>query len=154
MQQNPYSAPQTSGDELRDAPRRPASVKLAAAFIVCSFLAGHSKFFFINTPTVGVATGMAFALVFGIAALLVAAVLSRINWARWVVASLLAASLAFFPFAIGHLSLSALKIILLIQAFFQLAALVLMFLPPSVKWYRPNNSFKPTAQSLRDRSAA
>jgi hypothetical protein len=143
MQQNPYLAPQTSGNNLSDAPRQPVSVKLAAAFIVCSFLSGHAKFFFINTPTTGVATGLAFALVFCIAALLVAAVLSRLNWARWVVAVLLVANVAFFPFAIGHASLSALRIILVLQSVFQLAALVPMFLPPSAKWYRPNNSSKP-----------
>lgn len=140
MQENPYAPPQTSGNELRDASRRPASVKLAAAFIVCSLLAGHSKFFFINTPTTGIATVFAFALVVGISALLIAAVLSRINWARWVVAVLLAANVAFFPFAIGDAWLPALKIILVLQANFQLAALVLIFLPPSAKWYRPNNS--------------
>ena len=143
MQENPYSAPQTSGDEFRDMPRRPASVKLAAAFIVCNSLAGHSKFLFIDTPTAGVMTGVAFALVFGFTVLLIAAVLSRVNWARWVVAVLLAASLSFFPLAIAHASLPALGIILFAQATFQVGALVLMFLPPSARWYRPNNSFKP-----------
>jgi|SRR5580765_2330792 len=138
MQHNPYSAPQTSGSELRERPGRPASVKLAAILIVCSILVGSSKFFFITIQTSGVIIGIALALVFGVTALLVAAVLSRINWARWIVAVLLLANLAFFPFAIGHLSLSALKIVLLIQGFFQLTALELIFLPPSSKWYRPN----------------
>ena len=144
MQENPYSAPQTSGDELLDTPRRPPSVKLAAAFIIGNLLAGHSKFLFIDTPTTGILTGVAFALVFGFTALLIAAVLSRVNWARWVVAVLLGASLSFFPFAIAHASMPALRIILVAQAAFQLAALVLMFLPSSVRWYRSNNSFKPS----------
>jgi hypothetical protein len=146
MQENPYSAPQTSGDELLDSPRRPTSVKLAAAFIVGNLLAGHSKFLFIDTPLTGVMMGIAFALVFGFTALLIAAVLSRLNWARWVVAGLLGASLSFFPFAIAHASTPTLRIILVAQAAFQLAALVLMFLPPSVRWYRSNNSFKPNPQ--------
>ncbi len=88
--------------------------------------------------------GIAFAIVFGLSALLLAAVLSRINWARWVVAVLLATNLALLSFAIWRISLSALKIALIAQAFFQLAALVLMFLPQSARWYRPNNSFKPS----------
>ena len=143
MQENPYSAPQTSGVELRDVPRRPASVKLAAAFIICNFLAGNSKFLFIDTPTTGVMTGVAFALVIGFTVLLAAAVLSRVKWARWVVAVLLAVSLLFFPFAIAHASLPALRIILLAQATFHVGALVVMFLPSSVRWYRSNNLFNP-----------
>ena len=147
MQENPYAAPQTSGDELRDVPRRPVSVKFAAAFIVCNLLTGYSKFLFIDTPTAGVMTGVAFALVLGFTVLLVAAVLSRLNWARWVVAILLAASLSFFPFAIAHASLPAIRIILVAQATFQIGALVVMFLPQSVRWYRSNNSFKPNLLS-------
>lgn len=143
MQKNPYSAPQTSGDELRDMPRRPTSVKLAAACIFFNILAGHSKFLFIDTPTVGVITGIAFVIVLGFTALLIAAILSRISWARWVVSVLLAASLLFFPFALAHASLPALRIILVAQAAFQLGTLVLMFLPSSVRWYRSNKSFKP-----------
>ncbi|NUO75924.1 MAG: hypothetical protein HOQ32_07910 [Lysobacter sp.] len=143
MQENPYSAPETSANELRDTPHRPASVKLAAAFIACSFLAGHAKFFFIDTPTAGVVTGIAFALAFGIAALFIAAILSRVAWARWVVAALLAVNASFLIFAIGHTSLSAIGIILVAQAVFQMAALVLLFLPPSVRWYRSKNSFQP-----------
>lgn len=142
MQKNPYSASQTSGNELRDMPRRPTSVKLAAAFIFFNLLAGNSKFLFIDTPTVGVMTGVAFVIVLGFTALLIAGVLSRISWARWVVAVLLAASLLFFPFAIAHASLPALRIILVAQAAFQLGTLVLMFLPSSVRWYR-SNKFKP-----------
>lgn len=143
MHENPCSAPQTSDNELRDTPRRPASVKLAAAFIICSLLAGHSKFLFVDTPTTGVMTGVAFSLVFGLTALLIAAILSRINWARWIVAILLAANISLFPFAIEHALLPALRIILAAQATFQLGALVLMFLPPSARWYRPDNSSKP-----------
>ena len=141
MQQNPYSAPRT---RLQDAPRRPLAVKLAAAAVACSFLAGYTKFLFIKVPTTGLTTGIAFAIVFGLGALLLAAVLSRINWARWIVAVLLSANLALILFAIWRISLSAVKLVLLAQAFFQLAALVLMFLPQSAKWYRPNNSSKPT----------
>ena len=143
MQRNPYSAPQTSGDELRDMARRPTSIKLAAVFIVFNLLAGNSKFLFIDTPTSGVMTGVAFAIVLGFTALLIAAILSRVSWARWVVAVLLVASLLFFPFAIAHASRPALRIILAAQAAFQLGTLVLIFLPPSVRWYRSNNSFKP-----------
>ena len=82
MREDPYSAPQTGGDELRDTPRRPTSIKLAAAFIVYNFLAGHSKFLFVDTPTSGIMTGIAFALVVVITALLIAGVLSRVNLAR------------------------------------------------------------------------
>ncbi|WP_457098145.1 hypothetical protein [Lysobacter sp. P5_B9] len=88
-------------------------------------------------------TGIAFATVFALGALLIAAILSRINWARWTVAALLGANLALILFAAGRISLSALKLALLAQAFFYLAALVLMFLPQSARWYRPNNSSKP-----------
>jgi hypothetical protein len=143
MQINPYSAPKTSDDEPRNMPRRPTSVKLAAVFIVLNLLAGNSKFLFIDTPTAGVMTAVAFAIVLGFTALLIAAVLSRVSWARWVVTALLVASLLFFPFAIAHASLPALRIILVAQAVLQLGTLVLIFLPPSVRWYRSNNSFKP-----------
>lgn len=142
MQNNPYSAPQTSGDELRDMPRRPTSVKLAAACIFFNVLAGNSKYLFIDIPTAGIMT-VVFVIVIGFTALLIAAILSRINWARWVVAVLLAASLLFFPFAIAQASLPALRIILVAQAAFQLGTLVLIFLPSSARWYRPNKSFKP-----------
>jgi len=143
MQENPYSPPQTRGNELSDAPRRPVSVKIAAACIACSVLAGHAKFLFIDASTTGVLTGLAFAVVLGITALLIAAVLSRINWARWVVAALLTANLSLFPFAIGHVSVSALRAILVVQASFLLAALLFMFLPASTRWYRPNHPSKP-----------
>lgn len=143
MQENPYSPPQTRGNELCDAPRRPVSVKIAAVCIACSVLAGHAKFLFVDLPITGVLAGLAFAIVLGFAALLVAAVLSRINWARWVVAALLTANLSLFPFAIGHVSVLGLGAILVVQASFQLAALLFIFLPASTRWYRPNHRSKP-----------
>ena len=109
-----------------------------------SFLTGHSKFLFVDTPTTGVMTGIAFSFVFVLTALLIAAILSRVNWARWVVVVLLAANVSFFPSAIAHALLPALRIILIVEAAFQIGALVLIFLPPSVRWYRSNSSFKPT----------
>jgi hypothetical protein len=143
MHENPYSSPRTSGNERRDTPRRPPSVKLAAACIVCTVLTGQAKFFFIDMPITGVLAGLAFTVVLGVAVLVIAAVLSRMNWARWVVAALLTANLSLFPGAIGHVSLPALGVILVVQASFQLVALVLMFLPASTRWYRPNHSSRP-----------
>jgi hypothetical protein len=143
MQENPYSAPHASIDERRDTPRRPASVKLAAASLICNFVVGQSKFLFIDIPTTGVMTVITFSFVVGLSALLVAAVLSRLNWARWVVAVLLGGSLAFFPFAIAYTSIPALRILLIAQAVFHLGTLVLMFVPPSGRWYRPNHASRP-----------
>jgi hypothetical protein len=70
------------------------------------------------------------------------AICSRRNWARWLVVILIALNILVLPDLISR-GADAIKILYAAQGVLQLASAILVFMPASNRWYRPNKSFKP-----------
>ena len=144
MTQNPYSSPKAVAPEDVPSARRPAVVNAAATTLLVAFALGLAKLMlFTPSPwTPGLIIG--YFLVGGIAWLHVLAVRSRRNWARWVVICLFALGIAVAPWAFKDLTSDVDRGVYLVQALLQAITVVLMLLPSAGRWYRPNNSSKPT----------
>jgi len=67
------------------------------------------------------------------------------NWLRWLSAILIALGMAFLPWTLAEITPAWQKGIYATQGILQAIAAILLFLPSSKGWFRPDNSFKPTA---------
>src|SRR5688572_14285414 len=126
---------------------RPATVVIAAWLFGVSYAFGLANVMTsVGIPrTLPTLVGPLVGLVVSAGMLL--AICSRRNWARWIVLCLIALNVLVLPELISRSS-DAIRLLYAAQGAFQLASAILILVPASSRWYRPNNSFKPT--SLRD----
>lgn len=74
---------------------------------------------------------------------LVLMLLIRRNWIRWLIVTIIVLGLFFTPWSGVVLSNDFDSLIYIFQDFLQGLVVVLLLLPSSGRWCRPNNSFKP-----------
>jgi hypothetical protein len=141
MSHNPYS-PSTAPLPIPPHSKRPAPVAIAAWLFGISYAIGLiiaiTKVGIPKTPPI--IMGLLLGLVVSAGMLL--AICSRRNWGRWLAVILIALNVLVLPDVISR-NADALKVLYAAQGVLQLASAVLLFMPASNRWYRPNNSFKP-----------
>lgn len=70
----------------------------------------------------------------------------RRNWIRWLVIGILILGYVLPPWPNIEPPNDLYGAVYMLQIVFQAVAVVLLLLPASDRWYRPNNSFKPSAR--------
>ncbi|GAB1597153.1 hypothetical protein PAGU2638_28330 [Lysobacter sp. PAGU 2638] len=146
MQQHLYSAPKA---DLSDPARsqdgsRPLSIKLAGALIALYAAVGFAKASAVGPGLHGWLLWVAIGFVIFFSSIAASAVMFRLRWARWLLGALTALNVCAAPAAVFHTSAPLIRLALAAQAVLGLGVLLLIFLPASLRWYRPNNSSKPT----------
>ena len=140
MSYNPHPPPTPA---LAIQPTRPATVAIAGWLFGVSYAVGLTialmKVGIPRTPPI--VMGLLFGLIVSAGMLL--AICSRRNWARWIVVILIALNILVIPDLISRGS-DSIKVLYAVQGALQLASAILIFMPASSRWYRPNNSFKPS----------
>jgi hypothetical protein len=141
MSHNPHSPP-TSPLPIQPHSTRPATVAIAGWLFGVSYAIGLSiaitKVGIPRTPPIMM--GLLFGLFVSAGMLL--GICSRRNWGRWLVVILIALNVLVLPDLISR-NADAIKLLYAAQGALQLATAVLILMPASNRWYRPNNSFKP-----------
>jgi len=141
MSHNPYS-PSTAPLPVPPHSTRPAPVVIAAWLYGISYAIGLiiaiTKVGIPRTPLIII--GLILGLLVSAGMLL--AICSRRNWGRWLVVILMTVNVLLLHGSVSRTA-DALKVLYAAQGLLQLAAVVLLLMPASNRWYRPNNSFKP-----------
>jgi len=121
---------------------RPTTVAIAAWLFGVSYVVGLT----IALTNVGIprTPPIILGLLLGlfVSAGILLSICSRRNWARWLAVILIALNVLVIPDLISR-SADAIKILYAAQGLLQLASAILILVPASNRWYRPNNSFKP-----------
>jgi hypothetical protein len=141
MSHNPQIPP-TPPLPIQPHSTRPATVAIAGWLFGASYAIGLSiaisKVGIPKTPLIimGLLLGLF------VSAGMLLAIRSRRNWGRWLVVILIALNVLVLPDLISR-NADAIKILYAAQGVLQLASAILILMPASNRWYRPNNSFKP-----------
>jgi hypothetical protein len=135
---NPYTAP-IAAAPLTSAPAPPRSVKASVAIHAASFTLGFGHTF--ATKGLPDSAGRVFAwiLVLSVIYFYLRAIYRGRNWVRWLSICLTALGLITLPWSLPATG----KWIYITQEIMLLVSSILILLPASSRWYRPNNSFKP-----------
>ena len=141
MSHNPYS-PSTAPLPILPHSTRPATVAIAAWLFGISYAVG----LIIAITKVGIprTSPIIMGLLLGlfVSAGMLLAICSRRNWGRWLVVILIALNVLVLPDLISR-NADAQKVLYAAQGVLQLASAILLLMPASNRWYRPNNSSKP-----------
>ena len=147
MSENPYAAPTTRIEAESLITKRPRSILVAACLLLLSvsvsFVYGvvqEDTLSDIDDWIIRVVTVVAVGFSFAMPSLL----FWRLNWARWLNIVVIALSLAITPWAIDESATNVEMILFSILTATDFSAMILLLLPSSARWYRPNNSFKPS----------
>jgi hypothetical protein len=138
MSHNPYSPPNPPPLPIQPHSTRPATVAIAGWIFGVSYAIGLSiaitKVGIPRTPPIimGLLLGLF------VSAGMLLAICSRRNWGRWLVVILITLNLLVLPDLISRNS-DAIKVLYAAQGFLQLASGILILMPASNRWYRPNN---------------
>ncbi|MDR7132850.1 hypothetical protein J2X06_000034 [Lysobacter niastensis] len=141
MAHNPYSAP-TSAVPILATAKRPATVVIAIWSFAGSYAVGLLNLLVkIGLPRS--APGVA-GMIIGasIAGGFLVAIYLRKNWTRWIMVILMAFAVVMTPGRFSSMAELSDRLIFAAQGILQLAATILLLLPVSRRWYRPNNSFQ------------
>ena len=129
-------------------PRRPPrAVVVSVAIHATSQASGFVYYAAIGKFPHSIGTGVVWLAAFCLLFLYLRAIYLGYNWVRWLSVILAAASLVYLPWYLPSLGAQANKVIFLIEQAMDSTAAVLLLLPSSGRWYRPNYSFKADAHS-------
>jgi hypothetical protein len=145
MTENPYQSPRASLDTDAVAPRRPGVIYAAMWLMAVSFAFGLVSILLEDglPDSLGSVVGLLFFV--ALTTPLVLLLLLRRNWVRWLTIAIIALGFLFTPWSRLVLSTDFDSVIYILQASLQGLAVILLLLPSSGRWYRPNNSFKPNS---------
>ena len=139
---NPYAPPKAE-PVLSPPIGRPRSVQAASVTLAASFAIGIVNSLLQEGLPESVVATVALIFVLALVVLVPLSLLWRRNWIRWINTLFLAFGLVLTPWSVARMSVTSDIAVYLTQAVMQAAVLILLFLPSSSRWYRPNNSFKP-----------
>jgi hypothetical protein len=121
----------------------PSAVQVAVALVLLSWLLGCARVLVKNGWPVTIPQGI-FSLVFFAIAYLICRSLHRgTNWVRWLTIVFTAIGMFALPWTLQTIPVQWERGIYVAQGVLQSVSIVLLLLPASNRWYRPNNSFKP-----------
>ena len=145
MSENPYSAPTAPIETESFSTTRPRTILIAVCLLVLSVSAGFVHGVIQDGSPADTDGWIMLAIVLVISSVSIAIpslLLWRLNWARWLNILIVGLSLAITPWALQD-STTDEMILYSMQLIMDLSAMILLLLPVSARWYRPNNSFKP-----------
>ena len=143
MTDNPYSPP-TASTPAPARPGRPLSVVVVVWLLGGSYAGGVlNALLKVGLPHFALSyVGML--IVFLLVGGLLSAVYFRKNWARWITVVLMALAIILLPGNISRMAEASDRVVYSVQGVLQLVAVLLLLLPAAGRWYRPDNSFKPS----------
>ncbi|WP_157475478.1 hypothetical protein [Lysobacter sp. Root494] len=133
---NPYAAP-TAAAPLTTAP--PRVVMASVAIHAASFALGFGHTFVTKGLPDSAGRIFAWLVVFSIIYFYLRAIYLGSNWIRWLSIFLTALGIIALPWSLPTTG----KAIYITQEIMVIVSCILLLLPSSARWYRPNNSFKP-----------
>ena len=125
-------------------PTPPLATKLAVLLLALSFLAGLVRIIIDGNLLKPSTAWLWLAAIAALMTLILYSLWKGLNWLRWLSVVSIALGMAALPWSLAEIGQNWQKSIYVAQGILQTAAVVLLFLPSSRRWFRPNNSFKPT----------
>ena len=141
---NPYQSPDANLTATESRERtRPLSVKVAVWLTALSFIVGLVYIFIEDGMPHSLSSAFWLLAFIAFTSSTVLGLFLRRNWVRWVYVALVSAGLLLLPWQVARRTHDIEFLVYLVQSAMQGVAVVLLVLPTSGRWYRPNNSFKP-----------
>ena len=147
MTANPYVAPTAKIEADALIAKRPRAVLIAACLVLLSVSVGFVDGVIQEDTLSGIDGWIMLAInvvVLGLSIAIPSLLFWRLNWARWLNIVVIGLSVAVTPWAIDESATNVEMILDATLAVTDLTAVILLLLPSSARWYRPNNSFKPS----------
>ena len=120
----------------------PKTIIVAVWLLVLSYILGYTRFLITKGWFTSVVSVLATLLFFALVYVITRALYKGRNWVRWLFVAFITAGILYLPWSLAGIAVPWERGVYLAQGVMQFIAAILLVLPGSNRWYRPNPSFK------------